>query len=127
MIKSVTDIVSRICNTCIYDRECPRASWNPQPKHYKPVIGGNEECPMMQFLAEEDTDNRSFRERLLDHSLPPRLTISDTWYICENCKYATVAGNTIDISKNFSTVCIDCPNLSIRDAQQEVEAEAAMS
>ena len=123
---NITNIASRICNTCTSDCfDCPRKDWNKNK--ISTGVVSSEECPIMQFDAKEDKDKRPWHERLRDGTLPKPVTRDDTLLVCEQCKYSEVDGTSISLDKHFFDICVNCPNFQIRDSLEESEAEASCS
>lgn len=126
MGKSILTIVSEICSHecsfCAHREGCEREDWNNPMIKCRPLskCGSDEKCPMMQFNAEK---------------LPPcshtplayRLTVDDTWDVCERCEYGYSLYAETPMEDGFMKHCIDCPCYSIREAISENEAEARMS
>lgn len=125
-------IVSYICNNCtLKPFDCERKNWCEDnfARNCKrpPRIGIDTTCPLMQFKAVEDADERPWPERPKDGSFAVSIPIGDTWLLCELCKYSECDGKYVSIENCFEAHCVDCPVRDIRDAITETEAEAAMS
>lgn len=118
----VKSTVSFICNTCQIDYfQCERSDWC-KDKINIPKCGPVPVCPLTQFEAEENTDKRTWFERLLTNDLP-EITVDDTWRVCSKCKYAKVTKDGISINDCLFDVCLDCPVFQAREALEENEAE----
>ena len=126
MTKNIKKIVSEICSHecafCAHREGCKREDWNNPMIKCAPLskCGSDDECPMLQFDAEKLDPN-------LHMPLAYRLTIADTWQVCDNCKYGDSLDGETPFEEGFMKHCIDCPCYSIREAMEENEAEARMS
>lgn len=109
-------IISEICNSgCTTPFDCKRKAWQKFPETgYR--FGNDVECPLMQFPAEKDESDRPWYAK-------ESITESDTWSICESCRYAEIKDGYVCTDACFSDHCMDCSILHIRDSILEGQAE----
>ena len=128
MGNSLTKIISMICATeCVYCPHkdgCERGDWNKTSRMlaFPTKVGADKECPLMQFKAE--------KEEIKSKGPMPtayRFTITDTWRVCEKCKFSKTIDGEINLDDAYMDHCLDCACNQLREAMEENAAEARCS